>query len=85
MPYTNPVVTSIVATPVLLLVHVPDGVASLSIVVLPAHTVAVPVIAATGFTETDVVTKQPPAMVYVIVAIPVPVPVITPFVAPIAA
>lgn len=59
-PTTEPVVSPIVAVAVLLLVHVPAGVALLRAVVLPTHTVAVPVMAAgSGWTVTTAVRMQP--------------------------
>ena len=51
-PVTTPLEEPIVATPVELLVHTPPVVASLSVVVFPAHTDAVPAIAAVGRTVT---------------------------------
>lgn len=62
-PLTIPVDASTVATPVLLLLHVPPLVASLSFTVLPAHTDVPPVTGATGFTDTVVVIEHPPGMV----------------------
>ena len=47
-PVTIPDVEPMVATPVLLLVHVPPEVASVNVVVKPTHTFVVPPIAA-GF------------------------------------
>ena len=47
-PVTKPVTGSIVATDVLLLLHVPPGMALLRAVVLLTHTVTMPVIGATG-------------------------------------
>ena len=62
-PVSNPVLAPnvvTVATLVLLLLHAPPNVALLSTLVCPAHTVAIPVMAAgTGFTEIIVVLKQP--------------------------
>ena len=56
VPAETPVTTPpalIVATPMDVLLHVPNAVASASVVVKPAHTVNVPVIAAgNGFTVT---------------------------------
>lgn len=53
MPVTTPVAESIVAFEGLLLIHVPPGVAWLSVVVAPTHTLRVPVIAAVAaFTVT---------------------------------
>ena len=64
MPYDTPVTTPvdepIVAMPVLPLVHVPPLVASLMLVVKPAHTVAVPVMdEGSGLTVTTTVEIQP--------------------------
>lgn len=69
-----------IATVVLLLLHVPPGVASVMAILAPAHTAVGPVIGAGGgFTVTVVVITQPGmARVYVIVAVPVLIPVITP-------
>ena len=45
---------------VLLLLHVPEGVISLKVVVKPLHTLRLPVIAAgNGLTNTEVVAIQP--------------------------
>ena len=58
-PVTTPVPDPIVATAVLLLVQVPPP-ASLSVVVSPAHTFVVPLIAAgSGFTDAAKVVLQP--------------------------
>jgi len=62
-PDTTPVVDTTVAIAVFVQLHVPPGVASLSVVALPWHMVVAPLIGATGFTTTDVVTKHPPAVV----------------------
>ena len=48
-PVTVPF-TSTVATEVLVLLHTPPGVASVSDVVYPLHTLVMPVIAVNGFT-----------------------------------
>ena len=59
-PVTIPVVAPTVAVAVLLLLHVPPVVGSLSVVVAPMHTTAVPVIAAgSGFTVTVAVFVHP--------------------------
>ena len=42
-PVTNPVILPTPATVVLLLLHVPAGVASLRLIVAPAHTALLPV------------------------------------------
>ena len=47
-PASKPDVGSIVATPVFVLLQVPPAVASLSVVALPVHIVAVPVILVSG-------------------------------------
>ena len=63
MPVTIPSVAPIVATPVLLLLHVPPLVALASVVVAPAHTLVVPVMAvARELTVTVVVAEQPAEM-----------------------
>lgn len=60
MPETVPDVLPITAMPVLLLLQVPPGVASLRVVVLPWQTLFVPIIADGGAdTVTVVVTTQP--------------------------
>ncbi len=52
---TTPVDAPIVATVVLLLVHVPPVTALVSAAVVPVQTTAGPVIGATGFTVTAIV------------------------------
>lgn len=65
--------------------HVPPLVVVLSVVVLPAHTLAVPVMeAGKGFTVIPFVVAQPVGSVYVMVALPAAAPLTTP-VLPIAA
>ena len=60
MPVTIADEDPIVATPVLLLVHEPPGVAELSVVVAAIFTVAVPFIAAgAALTVTAFVVRQP--------------------------
>lgn len=54
-PNTDPPVVVMVATPVLLLVHVPPGMLLLSETLVPAQTLEGPEIAACGFTVTVVV------------------------------
>ncbi len=54
----TPVVPSIVASDVLLLVQVPPGVASANVVVLPTQTEAVPVIGDSALTVMTVDTMQ---------------------------
>ena len=58
IPLTVPValIVAIVITP---LPHVPPVVASLNVVLLPAHIVAIPVIGCKGFTVTITVAAQP--------------------------
>ncbi len=78
-PYTTPVPDVIVATFVLLLVHVPDVVILLSVTDPPWHTVEGPVIGATALTVTVITELQPPpAAEYVIRAVPVDTPVTMP-------
>ena len=63
-PDTTPVVEFTVAVPVAPLVHVPPVGEQLNVVVDPAHTASVPVIAPGDvFTVTARVAKQPPASV----------------------
>ena len=64
---------------VLLALHTPLPVVQLSVVVNPAHTIIVPVIAAgTGFTVTVFVLMQPVGKVYVIIEVPADTPVTIP-------
>ena len=78
-PVTTPEPETTVATEVLLLVHVPDGVASLSVVVNPEHTAKVPVIfAGNGLTVITLVLIQPVGNVYVIVDVPATRPLTRP-------
>lgn len=60
---TRPVVDPIVATAVLLLVHVPPGIELVSVVVLPAHNELSPDIGASALTVTTCVVKHPPGSV----------------------
>lgn len=85
MPVTIPDVAPIVATVVLLLVHVPPGVASVNAVVNPWHTVVTPVIGAKGYTVTVVTAVQPSDVVYTIVAVPPDIPRAVPLLTPIVA
>lgn len=62
-PVTTPVIGATVATPGVMLLQVPPGVASLSVVELPAHTDKVPVIGASGFTVNEIVAIQPAGVV----------------------
>ena len=60
LPVSNPVAEPMVATDVLLLLHVPPVVASINVVVAPAQIVVAPVIApGSGFTVIVVVVGQP--------------------------
>jgi hypothetical protein len=71
---------------VLLLLQVPPAVADDSEVVLPAHSVDVPVIeAGTALTDISLLVLQPVPSVYTIVAVPVVIPVTFPVAASIAA
>jgi hypothetical protein len=74
-PHAVPAELPMVATDVLLLLHVPPAVASLRVVQVPAHMVVVPMIAAgNGLTVATIVVVQPPLMVYEIVAVPAEMP-----------
>jgi hypothetical protein len=82
VPAATPVTTPVelmVATPVLLLLHVPPGVISDKLVVRPTQTLSVPVIAA-GFGLTVMITVaiQPTGDVAVMVTVPAETPVTTP-------
>jgi hypothetical protein len=60
MPDNTPLSEPIVATAVLLLLHVPPVVVLLNVVVLPTHTAVMPVIApGSGLTVIMVEVKQP--------------------------
>ena len=85
-PVTIPVPPT-VATAVLLLVHVPPPVASVSAAVPPRQMLTAPVgmIGDAAFTVTIVVALQPVEAMQVIVAVPVATPVTMPDVAPIVA
>ena len=61
IPLITPVDTSVVATPVLLLLHVPPAVASDTVVVSPIHARAVPVMADNGLQTTGNMDLQPVA------------------------
>ena len=68
---TIPESVPIVATSVLLLLHVPPAVPSLRILVSPEQIVVLPVIArGSGFTVTDIDRLQPVGSISVIVALP---------------
>ena len=74
-PVTQPDERSIVATVVLRLLHDPAVVASDNVVVPPAQTDVMPVIAAgSGFTVIVNAVKQPPVVVYVMSAVPAETP-----------
>ena len=79
-PVAMPVVLPTVAIAVLLLLHVPPDTASVSVVEMPVHVVAGPVIAAGALLMvTSVVAIQfVLAAVYVMVDVPVPTPLTTP-------
>jgi len=74
-----------VATPTVPLLHVPPPAASASVVVLPSHTVSVPVIADKALTVTMAVVVHPAGVVYTIVVVPFDNAFTTPVVAPIVA
>ena len=85
-PPITPVVRPIVATEVLLLLHIPPGNVLFNVVVRPSHTTGAPVMAeGNGFIVTLVVTKQLKGEVYVVIAAPAATPPNTPVVAPIVA
>ena len=78
----------IVATVVILLLHVPPGVASLNVVFAPTQIVVAPTIGAgSGFTTNDVVVIHPVPNVYVITVVPpgLAPPVTNPVLVPIVA
>ena len=85
MALTTPVVKPMVATPTVLLFHVPPPTASESVVLLPAHNANVPVIGANGFTVTTAEAVQPAAVVYTMVDVPPATPVTTPVPTPMVA
>lgn len=60
---TSPDAATTVATEVLLLLHVPPAVASLSCVVPPKHTLDAPVMGDSAFTVTVVVVEHPAGVV----------------------
>lgn len=82
IPVTTPVLLSIVATEILLLLHTPPGVASVSVVVEPAQRDSVPDIPATGLMTVIMVVAtavpQLPVTVYETVTEPAATPVIMP-------
>jgi hypothetical protein len=83
MPLTRPEELPIVATEVLLLLQVPPGVASDSVVVAPRQMLKRPVIGGDELMVTDLIALQPVPSVYIMVSIPpaspvtIPVPVPT--------
>jgi hypothetical protein len=85
MPVTVPVVGITEATEVLLLLQLPDGVASDKFVLEDTHTVGGPEIAAgEGLTVSGVARMQPVEIVYVILMVPDEMPVMVPSVPAVA-
>ena len=86
-PVTTPVPPITVATDEVLLVQVPPALVLPRVVVKPAHTFMVPVMAAgNGLTVTAIVIWQPVVgNIYDIVAVPADIPVTIPLVKPITA
>ena len=85
-PVTTPVPDTTVATPVLLLLHVPEGVVLASVVVSVSHTDCVPVMLfGNGSIVTTVVAIQLVPNEYVIVVVPTATPVTMPLLRPIVA
>jgi hypothetical protein len=75
MPFTIPVLAPIVATVVVLLVHPPPPIESVSVSDDPIHTTGEPFITpGNGYTVTIVVTEQPSPRAYVIVTVPADTP-----------
>lgn len=84
-PVTTPVVLT-VASPVLLLLHVPPPGVEANVVARPAHTLGVPVmVEGVATTVNTAVVEQPVPNVYVIVALPVAPAVTTPVAEPMPA
>ena len=81
-PVTTPAVATTVAIAGRLLVHVPPGVASESVVVVPTHIPVAPVMGDIGFTLTVLVAVHAP-IAYVIKPVPLLTPVTNPVPAPI--
>ena len=78
-PVTTPVEEPTVANAVLLLLHVPPGVATVNVVVCPTHTLLAPLTDVGGATIVTVrAAMQLVESVYVIVAVPVVMPFTTP-------
>lgn len=85
IPVTTPVVASIVATAVLLLLHVPPGVPWVSVMVYVTHTPVGPLIVGGALTVTTAVVKHVAETRYVITDVPAATPVTTPVALPIVA
>lgn len=78
-PVITPVVLPAVAIAVLLLLQVPPTVASVKVVVEPAHTTGVPAIAEGAvLTDTTWLTLQPAGNTYEITGVPAEIPLTTP-------
>lgn len=79
LPVTTPLEEPMLATPELLLLHVPPPDVFVSVLVSPRHTdVFPPMVAGNGFTVTVAVILHPVGIVYVIVAVPPAIPVTIP-------
>jgi hypothetical protein len=79
MPVTIPEIAKTLAIAELLLVHIPDGVGSVSVLVSPTHMTPTPAIGkGLALTMTGMVAKQPEGKVYVIVTRPANTPVTKP-------
>lgn len=84
-PVTTPDIEPTVAIVGAPLLHVPPVTASLSVVVAPAHMLALPVITDGGITDNVVVVVHPVANPQIIVTVPAEVPYTTPVADPIVA
>src|ERR1043165_5726673 len=84
-PPTTPVDEPTVAVAISLLLQVPPVVVLLRVVTPPSHTLAVPVVAAIGFTVTIVVTLHPVESAYVTLVVPLATPVTIPLADPMVA
>ena len=88
-PVITPVAEPMVAVPVVLLLHVPPVVASVSAIVEPEHTLKPAdgprMLVGTGFTVTVVVAVQPTVVVYVTTDVPVATLVMMPVLLPMVA
>jgi hypothetical protein len=85
-PLTMPVALPIVATPMLLLLHAPPLVASVSVVAEPTHTPVAPdTDAGDAITDVTAVAEQPVPSVYVITVVPAAIPLTAPVPEPMAA